>query len=133
MAERRRVEEELQQQKLVMKSANGTKDHLLAMLSHELRAPLTPVISALESLETEPAKTEGDRSMEPKSNLKAEIAQLLSIDLAGYSKFSNNEQIELLQELNQIVRSTESFRSAEASGKLNRVPTGDCTISVPAR
>src|SRR4029077_9992083 len=35
------------------------------------------------------------------------------------------EQIELLQELNQIVRSTECFRSAEASGKLNRVPTGD--------
>jgi TolB-like protein/Tfp pilus assembly protein PilF len=36
-----------------------------------------------------------------------------------------NEQIELLQKLNQIVRSTECFRSAEARGKLNRVPTGD--------
>ena len=57
MAERRRVEEELQQQKLVVKSANGTKDQFLAMLSHELCTPLTPVISALESLETEPAQT----------------------------------------------------------------------------
>src|SRR6184192_982007 len=46
MAERRRVEEELQQQKLVVNSANGTKDHFLATLSHELRTPLTPVISA---------------------------------------------------------------------------------------
>src|SRR6266436_7758321 len=95
------------------------------MLSHELRTPLTPVISALELLETEPAQTNGDRSVEPKSDLEPEIAHLLSIDVAGYSKLSNNEQIELLQQLNQIVRSTECFRSAEASGKLNRVPTGD--------
>src|SRR5216117_4103624 len=125
MTERRRVEEELQQQKVVVESANGTKDHFLAMPSPELRTPLTPVISALESLETEPAQTEGDRSVEPKSDLEPEIAHLLSIDVAGYSKLSNNEQIELLQELNQIVRSTECFRSAEASGKLNRVPMGD--------
>jgi len=125
MAERRRVEEELQQQKVVVETANRTKDHFLAMFSHELRTPLTPVISALEPLETEPAQTEEDRSVEPKSDLEPEIAHLLSIDVAGYSKLSNNEQIELLQELNQIVRSTECFRSAEASGKLNRVPTGD--------
>src|SRR5256884_4518248 len=125
MAERRRIEEELQQQKVVVETASRTKDHLLAMRSHELRTPLTPVISALESLETEPAQTEEDRSVEPKSDLEPEIAHLLSIDVAGYSKLSNNEQIELLQELNQIVRSTECFRSAEASGKLNRVPTGD--------
>jgi Osmosensitive K+ channel histidine kinase len=59
MAERRRVEEELQQQKVVVENANRTKDHFPAMLSHELRTPLTPVISALESLETEPAQTEG--------------------------------------------------------------------------
>jgi TolB-like protein/class 3 adenylate cyclase/Tfp pilus assembly protein PilF len=63
--------------------------------------------------------------VEPKSDLEPEIAHLLSIDVAGYSKLSNNEQIELLQELNQIVRSTECFRSAESSGKLNRLPTGD--------
>src|SRR5204862_129418 len=47
------------------------------------------------------------------------------MDVAGYSKLSNNEQIELLQQLNQIVRSTKCFRAAEASGKLNRVPMGD--------
>jgi TolB-like protein/Tfp pilus assembly protein PilF len=49
----------------------------------------------------------------------------LLIDLVGYSKLLINEQIELLQELNQIVRSTDCFRTAEASGKLIRVPTGD--------
>jgi integral membrane sensor domain MASE1 len=125
MAERRRIEEELQQQKVVLESANRTKDRFLAMLSHELRTPLTPVISALESLEAEPAQTEGDRFVEPKSDLKAEIAHILLIDVAGYSKLLNNEQIELLQELNQIVQRTECFRTAAAAGKLMRVPMGD--------
>src|SRR5439155_2367611 len=113
-----RAVEVLQQQKIVVETANRTKGRFLAMLSHELRTPLTPVISALESLETEPEQTEEDRSVEPKSDLEPEIAHLLSIDVVGYSKLSNNEQIELLQELNQIVRSTECFRAAEASGKL---------------
>src|SRR5881392_1797033 len=125
MAERRRVEEELQQQKSVVETAYRTKDHFLAMLSHELRTPLTPVISALESRETEPAQTEEDRSAEPKSDLQPEIAHLLLLDAVGYSKLLVNEQIELLQQLNQIVRNTECFRTAEKTGKLIRVPTGD--------
>jgi TolB-like protein/class 3 adenylate cyclase/Tfp pilus assembly protein PilF len=125
MAERRRVEEELQQQKVVVETANGTKDHSVGKLSHELRTPLTSVISALESLETEQAQTKKDRSAEPTLDLPLEIAHALLIDVVGYSKLLVNEQIELLQELNQIVRSAECFRSAEASGKLNRVPTGD--------
>src|SRR4029077_2442453 len=95
------------------------------MLSHELRTPITPVISGLESLEIEPAQTNGDRSVEPKSDLELEIAHLLLIDVVGYSKLLVNEQIELLQELNQIVRNTECFRAAETTGKLIRVPSGD--------
>jgi len=62
---------------------------------------------------------------ETKPDLPLEIAHLLFIDVVGYSKLLVNEQIELLHELNQIVRNTECFRSAEASGKLNRVSTGD--------
>ena len=50
---------------------------------------------------------------------------LLLIDVVGYSKLLVNEQIELLQELNQIVRNTGCFRSAGASDKLIRVSTGD--------
>jgi TolB-like protein/class 3 adenylate cyclase/Tfp pilus assembly protein PilF len=66
-----------------------------------------------------------DTSAEPKPDLPLEIAHLLSIDVVGYSKLLVNEQIELLQELNQIVRGTECFRAAETKGKLVRVPTGD--------
>ena len=66
-----------------------------------------------------------DTSAEPTPDLQLAIAHLLLIDVVGYSKLLVNEQIELLQELNQMVRNTECFRSAEASGKLNRVPRGD--------
>jgi TolB-like protein/class 3 adenylate cyclase/Flp pilus assembly protein TadD len=66
-----------------------------------------------------------ERPPEPTLDLPLEIAHLLLIDVVGYSKLLVNEQIELLRELNQIVRSTECFRAAEASGKLIRVPTGD--------
>jgi TolB-like protein/class 3 adenylate cyclase/Flp pilus assembly protein TadD len=66
-----------------------------------------------------------DTSAESRPDLPLEIAHLLLIDAVGYSKLLVNEQIELLQELNQIVHRTESFRMAEASGKLIRVPTGD--------
>ena len=64
-------------------------------------------------------------SVEPNSDLQLEIGYLLLIDVVGYSKLLVNEQVELLQELNQIVRSTPSFRNAEAKGKLIRLPTGD--------
>src|SRR5713101_5597011 len=57
--------------------------------------------------------------------LALEIAYLLLIDVVGYSRLLVNEQIEQLQELNRIVRSTDCFRVAEKSGKLVRVPTGD--------
>ena len=66
-----------------------------------------------------------DISPEPGPDLPLEIAHVLLIDAVGYSKLLVNEQIELLQELNQIVRSTECFRTAEKTGKLIRVPTGD--------
>src|SRR5213595_3789968 len=66
-----------------------------------------------------------DTSAEPKPDVPLEIAHLLSIDVVGYSKLLVNEQIELLQELNQIVRGTECFRAAYTKGKLVRVPTGD--------
>jgi TolB-like protein/class 3 adenylate cyclase/Flp pilus assembly protein TadD len=57
--------------------------------------------------------------------IQLEIAHVLFIDIVGYSKLLINEQHELLQELNQIVRTTEAFRAAEAVGKLIRLPTGD--------
>jgi TolB-like protein/class 3 adenylate cyclase/Tfp pilus assembly protein PilF len=64
-------------------------------------------------------------SAELKPDLQLEIAHVLLIDVVGYSKLLVDEEIELLQELKHIVHETESFRAAEASGKLIRVPMGD--------
>src|SRR5690242_7820527 len=64
-------------------------------------------------------------SVELKPDLQLEIAYLLLIDVVGYSKLLVNEQIELLDELNRLVRSTTSFQAAESNNKLIRVPTGD--------
>jgi len=62
---------------------------------------------------------------DPASELKFEIGHVLFIDIVGYSKLLINEQSERIQELREIVRGTEQFRSAEAQGKLMRLPTGD--------
>jgi TolB-like protein/class 3 adenylate cyclase/Flp pilus assembly protein TadD len=59
------------------------------------------------------------------ANFDLEIAHVLFMDVVGYSKLFTNEQREVLEELNRIVRSTEQFRNAEAAGKLIRLPTGD--------
>src|SRR5213080_1486655 len=64
-------------------------------------------------------------STEIQKEIPLEIAHVLLIDVVGYSRLLVNEQIELLQDLNQIVRNTECFRAAETTGKLIRVPTGD--------
>ena len=64
-------------------------------------------------------------SADTKPDPQLEIAHILLIDVVGYSKLLIDEQIEFLKELNQIVRSTECFRTAETAGKLIRVPTGD--------
>src|SRR6266849_8104291 len=60
-----------------------------------------------------------------KRELHLEIAHILFIDTVGYSKRLINEQRELCDMLNKIVRNTNQFRAAEAAGKLIRLPTGD--------
>jgi class 3 adenylate cyclase len=58
-------------------------------------------------------------------HLHLEVGHILFLDIVGYSKLLSDEQKELVQELNQIVRETEQFRAAESEGKLLRLPTGD--------
>src|SRR5207253_5161038 len=91
MAERRRIEEELQRQKAVVEAANRTKDHFLAMLSHELRTPLTPVISALESLEAEPAQTEDATSALVMIRRNVELETQLIDDLLDFTRIARDK------------------------------------------
>src|SRR5437870_10537226 len=64
-------------------------------------------------------------SADVKKEIELEIAHVLFIDTVGYSKLLIDDQRELQEQLNQIVRGVEQFRTAEAAGKLVRLPTGD--------
>jgi len=64
-------------------------------------------------------------SAEIKKELQLEIGNVLFIDIAGYSKLLINEQRALLETLNQIIRGTEEFQSAEQPSRLIKIPTGD--------
>ncbi len=57
--------------------------------------------------------------------LRLEIAHILFIDIVGYSKLLVDEQHEQIRRLNEIVRATDEFRSAEEKRELIRLPTGD--------
>ena len=59
------------------------------------------------------------------ADLQFEIGHVLFMDVVGYSKLLLDEQRELQQQLTQIVRNTEQARTAEAVGRLIRIPTGD--------
>ena len=62
---------------------------------------------------------------ESASDFDLEIAHILFMDIVGYSKGLIDEQRELLNQLNKIVRETSQFKNAEAADKLIRLPTGD--------
>src|ERR1700720_3091859 len=62
---------------------------------------------------------------EQKMKLRLEFAHVLFMAISDFSKLLTDEQSEALQELNQIVRNTETAREAEAAGQLTILPTGD--------
>jgi TolB-like protein/Tfp pilus assembly protein PilF len=64
-------------------------------------------------------------SANDKSDPELEIGHVLVMDVVGYSKLLIHRQSEILQRLNEIVRGTNQFRTANTQGKLIRLPTGD--------
>src|SRR5437763_7745176 len=60
-----------------------------------------------------------------KQTTHLETAHVLFIDVVGYSKLLVNEQREVLQQLNNVVRSAPQFGKSNAAGKLIRIPSGD--------
>ena len=62
---------------------------------------------------------------EIKKKIELEVVHVLFLDIVGYSRRLTNEQQTLIDQLNQVVRSSEEFQSAEAAGRLIKIPTGD--------
>src|ERR1700757_5247153 len=64
-------------------------------------------------------------SPEVKKEIELEIAHVLFLDIVAYSKLSVNEQHARIEELNEVVRSSEQFGKAETANRILKIPTGD--------
>jgi len=62
---------------------------------------------------------------EVKKEIELEIAHVLFIDIVVYSKMAIDDQRAAIEELNQIVQSTDEFLKAENESRLLKIPTGD--------
>src|SRR5437660_3962126 len=62
---------------------------------------------------------------EIKKKIELVVVHVLFLDIVGYSRRLTNEQQTLIDQLNQVVRSSEVLQSAEAAGRLIKIPTGD--------
>lgn len=119
MAERRRAEAVIEEQKSAVEAAHRTKDNFLAMLSHELRTPLTPVIAALEVLKSEPLdSSEARESLEMiRRNIDLE-SQLIDdlLDLTRITRGKLQLQLEPL-DAHQAIANVLEMCGAELNGK----------------
>ena len=91
MAERRRAQTDIEQQKAAVEAANHTKDNFLAMLSHELRTPLTPVIAALEGLEATSLDSEESKSALAMIRRNVELESQLIDDLLDLTRIARDK------------------------------------------
>src|SRR5213595_3397780 len=62
---------------------------------------------------------------EVKKEIQLEIAHVLFIDIVAYSKMASDDQRAAIEELNQIVQSTDEFRKEESEDRLLKLATGD--------
>jgi signal transduction histidine kinase len=91
MAERRRAEAALEQQRATVEAANRTKDNFLAMLSHELRTPLTPVLAALDVLKTGSSPTAELNSTLAMMHRNIELESQLIDDLLDLTRITKDK------------------------------------------
>jgi signal transduction histidine kinase len=91
MAERRRAEAAIEEQKAAVEAANRTKDNFLAMLSHELRTPLTPVITALDALEMDLAQSEESKAALAMIRRNVELESQLIGDLLDLTRIAKDK------------------------------------------
>ncbi|MEY2577025.1 MAG: hypothetical protein QOF80_2512 [Verrucomicrobiota bacterium] len=123
MAERRRAEAAIEEQRATVEAANRTKDNFLAMLSHELRTPLTPVLAALDALKAgpqSPADVDATLAM-MRRNIELE-SQLIDdlLDLTRITKDKLHLEFEPV-DAHQAVRNVLEMCASEAHAKKLRV------------
>ena len=105
ITERNRLESQLRQQAIALEDLHRRKDEFLAMLSHELRNPLSPIASALQLLSLQ--KNEGPLQLRARTIIERQVGQLTRLidDLLEVSRITTG-RIHLQQErtkLNEVI------------------------------
>jgi two-component system CheB/CheR fusion protein len=123
MAERRRAEAAIAQQKAAVEAANRTKDNFLAMLSHELRTPLTPVLAALDALELLPPQTEDSKASLAMIRRNVELESQLIDDLLDLTRIAKDKlQLTFEQiDAHQAIANVTEICKMEANARKIRV------------
>ena len=123
MAERRRAEAAIEQQKAAVEAANRTKDNFLAMLSHELRTPLTPVIAALDVLESVPSQSEDSKASLAMIRRNVELESQLIDDLLDLTRIAKDKlQLKFDQiDAHQAISNVAEICRMEANARRLRV------------
>ena len=113
ITERSLLEKQMQEQSIALKDLHRRKDEFLAMLSHELRNPLAPIINAVELLRLQ--SNEGEVQRKARTLIERQVGQLSRLvdDLLEVSRITTG-RIHLQKErigLNGIVeRAVETTR-----------------------
>jgi PAS domain S-box-containing protein len=105
ITEHKRVEAALIEARRAAEAANQSKDRFLAVLSHELRSPLTPVVMAVATLEQDPELRSDVRGHLAMMKRNIELETRLINELLDLSRISGGK-VELDLEavdLNEIV------------------------------
>ena len=109
----------LQEQKDVAERANAAKDHLLAMISHELRVPLAPVLSTVVAMEDDPHHTPAEKLQFQMMRRNVELEARLIDDLLDLTRIARGKLV--LQpvpvDLHLIVRNAVEICLSDILGK----------------
>jgi signal transduction histidine kinase len=119
MAERRRAEAVIEEQKSAVEAANRAKDNFLAMLSHELRTPLTPVIAALDALKTESLESSETKDALAMIRRNIDLESQLIDDLLDLTRITSDKvqlQLEPL-DAHQAITNVLEMCESELNGK----------------
>lgn len=123
MAERRRAEAVIEEQKSVVEAANRTKDNFLAMLSHELRTPLTPIIATLDALKTESLESSETKEALAMIRRNIDLESQLIDDLLDLTRITSDKlqmQLEPL-DAHQAITNVLEMCESERNGKQLRL------------
>ena len=78
-----------------------------------------------EESQVPPLPTSGAQERERTANVKDEIAEVLFLDIVGFTTLDRTKQISVLARLKDIVRGAKDFCAAKTSKQLIALPTGD--------